>query len=438
MKRLLHAIFWIVVYLMLTMAPLFVMLLGSDRPGRGFWREFSVALGFAGLAMMGLQFLLTARYQFITAPYGIDVIYHFHRQISIVAFIMILAHPIILFIENPANLALLNPFTAPTRAILGLSSIIALVLLIATSLKRIPLRIRYEPWRISHGIFATAAVVLAMGHTILVGYYINTPGKQALWIGLGVLWVGALLYVRVVKPIWMLRRPYKVSEVRPERGDAYTLVLKPEGHRGLAFKPGQFTWLTILSSPFFIREHPFSFSSSAMQNGSVELTIKELGDFTRTIKTLQPGTRAYLDGPYGAFSVDFELAPGYVFIAGGVGITPFISMLRTLADRRDQRSLVLFYGSKTWEGVTFREELDELQKRLNLKVVHILENSPDGWEGESGFITAALLARHLPAQRLEYEYFICGPVPMMNAVNAALRQLGVPVENTHSEPFNLV
>jgi predicted ferric reductase len=433
-----HGIFWIVVYLALTMAPLFVMLFGPDRVGRGFWREFSVALGFAGLAMMGLQFLLTARYQVITAPYGIDVIYHFHRQISLAAFVMILAHPIILFIENPANLALLNVFTAPTRAVLGVSSVIALVLLIITSLRRLPLGIRYEPWRISHGLLATAAVVLAMGHTILVGYYIDTPGKRALWIILGMIWIGALLYVRVFKPMYMLRRPYTIAEVRTERGDAYTLVLKPEGHAGMSFKPGQFAWLTILSSPFFIREHPFSFSGSAMQAGQLELTVKELGDFTRTIKTIQPGTRAYLDGPYGAFSVDMELAPGYVFLAGGVGITPVMSMLRTLADRRDGRPLVLFYGNKTWESATFREQLEELQQRLNLKVVHVVEDPADGWEGERGFITAELLARYLPEERLGFEYFICGPVPMMNAVDKALRRLGVPVEHTHSEPFNLV
>jgi len=438
MRRVLYGIFWIVVYLALTISPLLVMLVGTDRPGRPFWREFSVALGFAGLAMMGLQFLLTARFQFITAPYGIDVIYHFHRRISIMAFVLILAHPIILFIEDPTRLALLNVFSAPTRAVFGVSAIIALIVMIFISVKRKSIKLNYEPWRVAHGMLATLAVVFAMGHTILVGYYINTPAKRVVWIVLGVIWIGALLYVRIIKPLLLLKNPYKIQSIRHERGGANTIVLVPDGHRGMKFSPGQFAWLTMKHSPFIVGEHPFSISSSAMRTDTIELTIKELGDFTRGIRSVKPETRAYLDGPYGAFSIDMEMAPAYVFIAGGVGITPMMSMLRTMADRRDARSVVLIYGNKTWDDVIFREELDELTHCMNLKIVHVLEKPPADWTGETGYITAAMLAKHLPEDRLHREYFLCGPVVMMNAVDNSLRQLGIPIENTHSEPFDLV
>lgn len=438
MRRVLYGTFWIVVYLVAVLAPLFVLLVGPARAGRAFWVELSVALGFAGLAMMGLQFLLTARFRGITAPYGIDVIYHFHRQISIVAFLLILSHPLILFITNPATLALLNPFEAPLRATLGVLALLALIVVILTSVYRLRLSIQYEPWRITHGILATAAVVLAMGHVLGVGYYIDTPGKRALWLGLGAVWIGSLLYIRVFKPLMMLRRPYHVVEVRPERGDTWSLVFEPDGHKGLEFKPGQFGWLTIWSSPFAIKEHPFSFSSSAMNSNRLEMAVKELGDFTSLVKTIKPGTRAYLDGPYGVFTVDQDAAPGYVFLAGGVGITPVMSMLRTLADRRDMRPLLLVYGSKTWEGVTFREELDALKQRLNLQVVYVLEQAPDGWEGETGFVTPELLARYLPENRFELKYFICGPEPMLNAVEHALQKLGISLEQTNAERFNLV
>ena len=87
MRHLYYGIFWIGVYLALAMAPLFALLAGPDIPGRGFWRELSVGLGFGGLSMMGLQFFLTGRFRGITAPYGIDVVYHFHRAISLVAFL---------------------------------------------------------------------------------------------------------------------------------------------------------------------------------------------------------------------------------------------------------------------------------------------------------------------------------------------------------------
>ena len=83
-------------------------------------------------------------------------------------------------------------------------------------------------------------------------------------------------------------------------------------------------------------------------------------------------------------------------IAGGVGIAGLISMLRTMADRKDGRPAVLFYANGEWDGVTFRAELEHLKDRLNLAVVHVLERPPEAWTGETGYVTAEVLARHLP------------------------------------------
>src|SRR6266481_6603676 len=99
---------WILVYLLFVLAPLFVLLAGSLPPARGFWTEFAIALGYSGLAMMGLQFGLTARFRYVTEPWGEDVIYHFHRQISLIAVGLVIAHPIILFVVRPELVALLN------------------------------------------------------------------------------------------------------------------------------------------------------------------------------------------------------------------------------------------------------------------------------------------------------------------------------------------
>jgi predicted ferric reductase len=223
-----------------------------------------------------------------------------------------------------------------------------------------------------------------------------------------------------------------------ERGNAWTVTVRPEGHRGLSFQPGQFAWLTAWVSPFALEEHPFSFSSSASQPEQLSFTIKELGDFTRRVHEMSPGQQVYLDGPYGAFSVDRHPAPGYVFIAGGVGITPIMSILRTLADRGDSRPLHLFYANKTWEDVTFREEIDILQARLRLTVIHALETPPVYWTGARGFITREVLDRRLPAERCRLEYFVCGPDPMRDAVEKALYRLGISLSRVHAERFNLV
>lgn len=439
LKRYLLGAFWITVYLLLTLAPLFILLIGPVPEGRGFWREFSVALGFAGLAMMGWQFALTARFQQVKAPFGSDIIYFFHRQISLVAFVFILAHPLILFITSPDTLQLLNVFSAPWRARAGLTSLLALVALIAISVWRKRFKIEYDRWRRWHGVLATAAVTLALVHIVLVGHYIGTPWKRTLWIGYGVVWVGLLFYVRIIKPWLELRRPYRVVEVTPERGNAWSLTVEPVGHAGFRFSPGQFAWITLWDSPFTDREHPFSISSSAEQPGRLSFTIKELGDFTAKIKQVTPGMPAYLDGAHGAFTIDrYPHEPGFVFIAGGVGITPMMSMMRTMVDRNDRRPLLLIYASKNWESVIFREEIDELEDILNLRIVHVLEQAHPGWEGEQGFIDAQILGRHLPPDRAYLEHFICGPEPMMDAAEKALRQLGVPMDKMHSERFNLV
>jgi predicted ferric reductase len=430
---------WIILYLLFVLGPLFARLVGPLPPARDFWTEFSVALGYVGLAMMGLQFGLTARFRYITAPWGEDVIYHLHRKLSLIAFGLVLAHPLILFVTRPELLALLNSIRAPWRARFAALSTYALIALVVMALWQTRWKLRYETWHLLHIVLAVVAVGAGLAHMVGWGFYLTAPWKRALWIGLTLFWIALLLYVRILKPLFMLRRPYRVVDVRQERGDAWTLAMQPDGHRGFRFNPGQFGWLTVWESPFKLTQHPFSFSSSAeASDGRIEMTIKNLGDFTSTIQTVPVGKRVYVDGPYGAFTIDDNTADMYVCIAGGVGITPMVSMIRTLADRRDRRPLVLLYGSRDWESITFREELEALRERLNLTLVHVLEQPPADWTGERGFINAAVLKRHLPPPYADHEYFICGPGVMMDAIEKTLGELDVPLWKYHSERYNFV
>ncbi len=431
-----HATVWVLVYLLFVLAPLFALLTGSFPPARDFWTEFSVAIGYSGLAMMGLQFGLTGRFRYVTNPWGEDVIYHFHRQISLVAVALVVLHPIILFMLRPGRLAMLNFFQTTWRVRFGTGSLYLLIILVAMSLWRTRLRIRYEAWHLSHIALAVAAIATGLLHMVGFGRYLVDPRKRALWIGLVIFWIGLLLYVRIVKPLFMLRRPYLVAEVRRERGDTSTLVMQPDGHSGLRFSPGQFAWLTVWGSPFKITGHPFSFSSSAATaDGHVEMSIRNLGDFTSAVSEVPVGTRVYLDGPYGAFTVG-EPGHTHVLIAGGIGITPMMSMMRTFADLGDRRTVILLYGNRDWESITFREELETLKARLSLTIVHVLQDPPRGWTGERGFITAEMLARHLPLPYANHEYFICGPDVMMDAIESAVKGLGVPLSRYHSERYS--
>ena len=427
---------WLVLYLFFILAPLFALLTGAMPPARSFWTEFAVAIGYTGLAMMGLQFGLTARFRFVTAPWGEDVIYHFHRQVSLIAVGLVVAHPLIIFAAQPELLARPENGEVPLGAVAAVLSIGALITLVVMALWRVKLKIGYEAWHRTHIALALAAITGGIVHMIGWSFYLQDERKRMLWIALVAFWIALLLYVRVFKPLFMLRRPYRVAAVRAERGDATTLVMEPDGHPGFRFTPGQFGWLSVWRSPFAITGHPFSFSASAeAPGGRVEMTIRNLGDFTARVQQMPVGQRVYLDGPYGAFTIG-QPADMHVLVAGGIGITPMMSMMRTLADRGDKRPVVLFYGSKDLESTIFREELDALQPRLDLRVVLVLAAPPAGWAGETGRINAELLSRHLPKPYAMHEYFICGPDPMMDAVEMALDSLDVPMSKYHSERYS--
>ena len=136
--------------------------------------------------------------------------------------------------------------------------------------------------------------------------------------------------------------------------------------------------------------------------------------------------------------MDQDEGPGFGFIAGGVGIAGLLSMVRTMADRGDVRPPVLVYANGDRDAVAFRDELERPQGRMNLIVVHVLERPPAGWDGEAGYVTAELLARHLPPGHHRFQDFVCGPAPMMDAVEPALMEVGVPDERIHTGRFDIV
>jgi 3-phenylpropionate/trans-cinnamate dioxygenase ferredoxin reductase subunit len=432
------AFLWIVAYLLLTLLPLLVLLLHPVPSGRGFWTEFSVALGFIGLAMMALQFVLTARVNRIESSYGIDILLQFHRYTSLVAFFMVLAHPVILFVVQPETLELLNFFEAPWRARMAVLATLAFLAMVITTIWRKQLKIPYEPWRASHTILAVLAVGLGFGHAIGVGNYMGLFWKAVLWSGIMLVSLWLIIYVRLVKPWLMTKKPYVVEEVMSQRGDVWTLALRPLGHEGFTFQPGQFAWLTLNITPLSMREHPFSMSSSGDRADRLEFGIKAIGDFTSRIKDVQPGTRAYLDGPYGVFTTErYWDSAGFVLIAGGVGITPIFSILLTAAERNDDRPFLLIYAASSWQDITYREELEALKEALDLAIVYVLRKAHDDWEGETGYVNKAVLEKHIPRHRGTRHYFVCAAPVMMDAVERALFELEVPVTNVHMEHFDL-
>ena len=430
---------WLGIYLSAVTLPLFALLIAPAQAGLGFLWDFAMALGYAGLAMLVVQFALTARVRRVTAPFGIDLVYYFHRYLAVLGLLVVLVHYAILKITNPDALGPLDWRIAPPHMTAGRLALLLFLAAVLLSLLRRQLRLEYDRWRLTHALLTTAGVALALAHMLGSGHYLDNPWKQSLWACYGIAWAGLIVYVRVWRPWRLTRRPWRIIDVRAERGRVWTLVLNRPYGRPQSFAPGQFGWLSARSSPFAMREHPFSIASSAARPERVELSIKELGDFTAGIKDLRPGETVWFDAPYGAFTIDrHPNRAGYVFVAGGIGIAPIMSMLRTLRDRRDRRPLYLFYGNRVWDRIAFREELDELARTLDLTVVHVLIEPPADWRGERGFVTREVLSRHLAAAALQRDFFICGPLPMSRDVERSLHLLGVSATRVHAEIFDWV
>ena len=405
--------------------------------------NLSVALGYVGFSIMAMELALLSRVKGATAAFGLDALRLVHKRIAYVALVLVLIHPLVLLLAGyPWQMLLLGP-QVPWAIMLGTLATIATVLLIVLSLGRKWLRMPYELWQITHGILAIAIIAAAALHILEAGRYSQLlPMRVAVVLYLASLIV-LFFYFRIAKPMRSLSRPWRVIENRPELGRSQTLRLKPDGHPGWAFEGGQFAWINLARWPFTYSRHPISFSSSgelASETGEAALTIKALGDWSsKRVAAVRPGDRVWLDGPHGVFTIDRIQGPGYVFIAGGVGITPIHSMLATMADRGDLRPVILFFAGQDADSLTLREEVLALRSRMNLQVVLTLTDPPPVWGGEIGRITPQMLLRYLPAKAYRrWMYIICGPNAMIDAMETALETIDVPPENVHAERFDMV
>lgn len=432
-----QSLFWIVSFVILALLPAAVALAGTPPPARGFWVEFGAMLGFLGLAVLNLQCVITGRFRWFASGFGFDNLLEFHKQMGLFALLLVLAHPAVLFAADPVFLEYLDLRVNAPRTIALVAVTLASILLVASSLWRLSFRLSYERWRLAHGLLTLMILFLGLGHVVMVDHYGGPLWKKAAFVAMTGTAMYLVVHSRVVRPLLMRRQPYRVVQVRPQRNDSWTLVIEPDGHPGLRYHAGQFLWITLGNSPFSMQQHPFSIASSP-HGDQIELTIKELGDFTRSLREVPPGTRAWLEGPYGCFYHDPQKVKGCVFVAGGVGVTPIMSLLRDARERGDRSPHVLFFGNSAWDDAMFREEIEEMTTRMNLKVVHVLTDPPDGWDGETGYIDREVLQRHLPPDFRDYACFICGPEALLDSVEPTLRDLGVPAAEIHTERFNMV
>lgn len=429
---------WLLLYLLLAVLPGAASMLLASPPWRTPLIELAVALGYVGLTLFALQFVTSGRFPRLTGELGMDELMRLHRWSGVIAGLFVLAHPLLLVWTHPTFVSFFDPRVDAPRALsLCAALVILLALVLGPFLKR-RLRLDHGWWRLTHGLLAVLLVAIGTAHVLMVGHFTNALPKQLWWVLIALVSCWLLFEARVLRPLLRRRQPWRVLAVEPLCERTWALTVEAEGHGGLPFRGGQFAWLTLGDNPFSLEQHPFSIASSAEEPGRLEFAIKELGDFTRTIGSVRAGTRAFVEGPYGTFALPEDPATPLVLLAGGIGIAPMMSMLRTLAARGDRRPVLLVHASATLGTAAYAEELEHLAGKLELRLVRVLENPPADWTGERGFIARPLLERLLPARRTNpAQIFICGPVPMMRAALHALRELGVPRQHIACERFDV-
>jgi predicted ferric reductase len=399
--------------------------------------DVGVGLGFIGLALLLIQFALVSRLRPVSRPFGGDVLMLWHRGMGIAGLLFVLAHPLLV----GASWRAWNPLAGPAAMQTGALALWATVVIVITSVARARLHLSYEAWQVIHLAAACLITAAALWHVFALGTYSRAAPLRVLLAAYAVLFATLVVRYRVIRPLGLGRHPWHVVANEDIGGSVRLVRVRPDGHHGFRFEAGQFAWLMTGASPMLSAQHPLSIASSAVPNDApaLEFAIKALGDWSaRAVPALAPGRRVWVDGPYGGFTPDPASRRPIVIVAGGIGIAPARSILLTMRDRDDRRPVHLFYAASGWTRVVFRREIEQLADILELTVCYVFEKPDPEWTGERGFITADTLTRHLPADVTACEYFVCGPIPMIDALERILTALRVPGSRIHTERFQMV
>ncbi len=220
-----------------------------------------------------------------------------------------------------------------------------------------------------------------------------------------------------------------------------TLAFSLSKPAGFEFKPGQSADLTLLNPPETDAEgnvRTFSIASAPSENELLFATRLRDTAFKRTLRNMPPGTKIKLDGPMGSFNLHKNASKPAVLLAGGIGITPFHSMIREAARQKDPHQIYLFYSNRRPEDSAFMDELAATSKENpNFHLIATMaqmENSKQSWNGERGFIDAAMLRRYLPELSGPI-YYVAGPPAMVAAMKEMLVKAGVDEDDVRAEDF---
>jgi ferredoxin-NADP reductase len=296
-----------------------------------------------------------------------------------------------------------------------------------TSYKKARAKMSYETWWIIH-IYTYVAIAASFMHQVVNGQmFIGHPLNRAYWTALYILMAFSIIWWRIGIPlVRSLRHNLRVDKVVVEGPGIVSVIMRGRKVNKLAAEGGQFFSWRFLTRGHFLMSHPYSLSAAPTEH-FLRITVKDLGDHSRSLATVKPGTRVFVEGPYGAFTAGRSSRPHIVMVGGGVGITPIRALMEEF---KDGVELDVIYRVSRKEDLVLKEELDYLVANSNgtMRVYYLV-----GSRKEHPMDAAAL--EELVPWVADSDIYICGPAPLVETVKQAAADLGVPKNRFHDEAF---
>ena len=371
--------------------------------------------GLIGFVMLSSLIVSGDVARFFDRFFGLDKIINFHRKYSLVVALFVVFHPIfiILFYWNLFDYIIPRASAIPLS--LGILGFYAYLMVEISS--RVAKRISYNIWQFLH-VLTYMLFFFTLYHALFQGTDTRNPAILALFSLLLLAIITGIIY-RTSYKLKQRNSRYFVKEVKWETKDTFTLTLKQEGK--LAFKPGQFCFLRLENRGLYAR-HPFSISN-VPSDQDLEFTIKLKGPFTKAAAELKPGEEVKLEGPFGVFTLEEE-TKNAVFFAFGVGITPFMSIIRDASLSGTNRNVTLLYASRSPEDIIFREKFASINGEWLKKVFVVSGGKESPGEYIIGKISEELVKGNV--KDIEYsDFYLCGSEEVKTFIKKTLVGIGV-------------
>jgi predicted ferric reductase len=387
--------------------------------------------GFTGAYLMLIMVVLVARLPWLERSAGQDRLLRWHQRVGPWALWLIAAHVTLITLgyAQAARTGVLRQLwvfvTSYPDLLAAMAGFCLLVMAGVTSIRIVRRRLRYETWWIVH-LYIYLGLALAFAHQIVTGVaFVGHPLTRAFWIVIWASTAGVVLVFRVAQPVGRsLRHQLRVVSVSEEAPGVFSVVCQGRRLDRLAVSGGQFFLWRFLTRDLWWQAHPYSLSALP-RPPYIRVTIKVLGDQSRAICELWPGTRVAIEGPYGAFTRHARRSDRVALIGAGVGITPLRALLEDLPG---WIHVVVIIRASSVEDIVLRDEVDALVRQRGGQIYGLV-----GSRHQVRF-DAGLLRRLVPDIAAR-DVYLCGPGGFSEDVVEAALRLGVTEEQIHQEGF---